>query len=271
MQKSYKKEYALFYRAEAVGPSLMQWLDNNIFTRHEEWQGFFHQGRREKSYCINPGEQIFVKCFLLDKRQKVAYYVRSVSRAWRAFRMSYFLFRKGIPTPEPLAYALIKKGPNKGRELLFTRWLEHTKPLGLFADTFFSDRTAASYLKEKRAFAVALGSFVRQIHVQGVYHGDFNINNILIRAGHKYELFLIDTADIRSLNWISQYRIFKNLDEVNRFFLDTRLVTRVDRLRFLKAYLGSQGSDRQVLRKYWFLIQNRTEKRLKIHQKEFKK
>lgn len=73
----------------------------------------------------------------------------------------------------------------------------------------------------------------------------------------------MDTGWVRSIGRISHRRRIKNLERINRFFLDTRVVSRTDRMRFLKTYLGGNAADRFILKKYWREIEERTILKLK--------
>jgi len=270
-----KNSFLLSSRADRFYQTISRWLMTNANIPCEQWTGLFHEGSRERIYRIAqpPDGQnfFFMNCFRFQEAARTKVNMRLFSKAWHAYRVSCFLFDQMIPTPEPYGYAIIREGPNRGIEVLFTEWIEDALSLGQFADCFFAESKTGTWTHQKRDLAVRLGKFVRILHKQGVYHGDLNINNILIQSGEELKLYLIDTGDIRSKRWISNRRIMKNLDEVNRFFLDTTVVTRADRLRFLKTYLGAKAENRRILRRYWHKIEQRTNMRLEIHQKRFKR
>jgi len=237
-----------------------------------EWQVLCHSGHKEKCFHVQSdsyaGNGLFVKYFEPDSLKKKVL-SRFNSTAWHAFRMSLAISAKGIPTPVPVCYVRFRQGLHRGHELLCTEWLQNTQPLGPFADIFFSGSKNREWVGRKRELIKELACFVASLHVAGVYHGDFNINNILVRETSSPCFFLIDTGDVRTTRGISRRRVIKNLDEVNRFFLDRRHISHTDRMRFIRHYLERTGRTTTAARVWWRKIQKRTLRRLHIHNLEF--
>lgn len=273
MTKKNTQNYFFLCFNEKYAELIDNWLGVNLDRHYEDWQGLIHKGSRENGYLltfpVGDHEKVFLKCFGIRESKRRLPFLKFLREGYYAFMMARTLYKRGLPTPEPVAYACFKKGLNAGRELVFTLWIDSAMPLGNFTHHFFSQQRDLQWRAIKRELAVVLGRFVKNIHEQGVYHGDFNINNILVRYKDGLEVFLIDTGEIRTVHWISHRRVVKNLDEINRFFLDTDVVTRTDRLRFLIAYLGKRAQNRELLRRYWHEIEARTLLRLKIHKKAF--
>ena len=262
------KDFLVCSQREYIEP-IKNWLGNNLFSPCSEWDHLFYKGRKENCYLITlpySNKKIFLKCFGLRNKK---FHHKLVSEGCHAFRTAFFLVKRNIPTAEPLAYGLIKRGPNYGKELLFTLWISDSVNLRVFSQNFFSLPKNARWIREKRELANNLAGFVCKIHSEGVYNGDFQDVNILVLDRGDIELFLIDTPGIRSIHSISHRRVIKNLDETNRFFLNISDVTRTDRLRFLKKYLGEKAENRKVLRRYWREVEKRTMLRLKIDNKSF--
>ena len=118
----------------------------------------------------------------------------------------------------------------------------------------------------------AVAAFVARLHLNGVYHGDFTADNILVQDdvdGGTVRVFLIDLDAIRSAHRISGRRRIKNIDELGRNFLDLRLISTADRAMFIQKYLAYHGRDKRSWRQLFKKVQQRTEHRLIIHNKRF--
>lgn len=253
---------------------ISNWLENNASRHYTEWQGLMIEGPQENGYLLtlpHQGKRVFLKCFGV-RNQKI-YHIPILglfSKALHAYKVSTLLCKKGIPTPEPLAYVRFKTGPNKGKELFFIRWIDDSVTLGSFLNRFFSQPRDPHWQNRKTKLITETAKFLRELHSTGIYHRDLNRENILVRErGDDLELFLIDTDDIRTTLRVSYKRIIKNIDKINRYILNKRDLSITDRMRFLKAYLGDRANDRKTLRKYWKDIERETFETLKKRDKEF--
>jgi hypothetical protein len=102
-------------------------------------------------------------------------------------------------------------------------------------------QTSAS---ERRSLAVRFGSFARSLHDAGVDQDDFSPNNFLVDPDGGFVLIDFERcrvgAPLGGRRWIL-------LAKLHRHDLS---VTRTDRLRLLRAYLGEK-TDRRAVRKAW--------------------
>ncbi|MBN2384191.1 hypothetical protein JXQ70_15040 [bacterium] len=262
----------IYYRPGDLNAPIKACLDRLCLQSEAEWPAPFHTGTKETCFHIalndDPAHALFCKRYRRNGlKQRLVFPFNSPAR--RAFVMAHLLRDKGVPTPAPICYIRFRKGFHRGNELLCTLWISGSLPFGPFIDDLCARPRTWALFEHKRTLARKLAVFVAAIHRGGIYHGDFNINNILIGPTPEHQLYLIDTADIRTVRGISQRRILKNLDEVNRFFLDRHCVSHTNRLRFLITYLEQAGLDRSMLKTRWRQIQERTMKRLEIHGKRF--
>lgn len=253
---------------------ISNWLENKASRHYTEWQGLIIEGPQENGYLLtftDQGQRVFLKCFGV-RNQKIYQrpFLGLFSKALHAYKVSTLLSKKGIDTPEPLAYVRFKTGPNKGKELFFTRWIDDSVTMGHYLENFFSLPKNSHWLDRKRKIIAETAKLLRELHSTGIYHRDLNRENILVREkGDNLELFLIDSDDIRTAFRVSSKRIFKNIDKINRYILNKRDLSITDRMRFLKAYLGDRANDRKTLRKYWKDIERETFETLKKRNKEF--
>jgi 3-deoxy-D-manno-octulosonic acid kinase len=111
---------------------------------------------------------------------------RDRSRGFAEFRMLAELFRRGLPTPAPIAARYRRRGPYYRADLI-TRTIENA-------------RTLTEIITARRfdsALAREVGALVACFHAAGVDHADLNAHNILVADG-KLWLIDFDRGEIRS-------------------------------------------------------------------------
>ena len=181
------------------------------------------------------------------------------SRSHRSHLWAHRLRALGIDTPRPLGYVEHEKRP--ARHASFAAF-EHVG-----APTLMDIRDGRLSLlptigqgaiAEKRALIVRVARLLAKLHANGLFHGDLHPANILVE---KDRLLIVDLESMRSVSFPGRVAL-KNLVRLNRDFLDTRLVTRTDRLRFLKAYLEHQADRETQLRLLWDRVRRATEEKL---------
>lgn len=187
----------------------------------EEWlrspRGELVKDNRSRS--VHRWEGLYVKRF---KHPGLVQGIRGFldDRAAREFRVLGELRRRGIPAPEPVAWA------REGRStFLFTREIPggtdlRQEPLG-------------------RAAVLELARFARRLHDAGVHHEDLHVGNIL-RAGG--QLYLLDVHRARLVDELTRAERAEGLGFLLLSFYAG--VSQTDVLRFLREY----GADpREVL------------------------
>jgi hypothetical protein len=102
----------------------------------------------------------------------------------------------------------------------------------------------------RRRFLGALAGLFHRLHEQSIYHDDLKDANILavpngVEAAESF--FLLDFEGVRSRSPLSERRRIKNLMQLERTL--GRHLRPVDRLVFLKSYLGVSFADRRFRRK----------------------
>lgn len=101
--------------------------------------------------------------------QRVVYTLFRPSKAARAYSYANILLDRGYATPTPIAYIEIKKG-GLINECYFISTVTTDTPLyDALVETPDFDRELAAKLAQ----------YVAQMHIDGVMHGDPNLNNIL--------------------------------------------------------------------------------------------
>jgi tRNA A-37 threonylcarbamoyl transferase component Bud32 len=188
-----------------------------------------------------PEGAIYIKHFLVPD-------LRSVFRQWfrrgkgrneakRAARLAAF----GVTTIAPVAL-----GERRKRGFLFDNYLISPEiPGAVPLDQFVARQLAAMpperRKQTRRELARALGELTARLHEGGFLHNDFHPGNVLVRLderGHPH-LAMIDLDALRSPRVLGRREAMNNLALLNHYFW-TRS-SRVDRVRFLRAYLASRS------------------------------
>jgi hypothetical protein len=157
-----------------------------------------------------------------------------VTRPLQELRAAATARDRGVGTPEPLAVRLTGTGPFH-RFAILSREIEDARDL----------LTVASAIApaEKRSLIGRVAEEMRRLHEAGVYHADLTLKNILLG---KDGVYIIDLDKARVPGRREEPMDVMNLSRLNRsvvkLFGGRGPVTRADKLRFLKRYLG--GSSR---------------------------
>ena len=159
----------------------------------------------------------------------------AVERPLQELRAATAARNAGVGVPEPLAVRATRVGGRFYRFTVITREVENAQDLLTFAGGSSTDR--------KREVLNRVADEMRRLHEAGVYHADLTLKNILLSGTAVY---IIDLDKARIVDHRDGRLDMTNLARLNRSvvkLLGTRgAVTRTDKLRFLRRYLG--GRDR---------------------------
>ncbi|MFQ5848747.1 MAG: lipopolysaccharide kinase InaA family protein [Candidatus Methylomirabilales bacterium] len=181
--------------------------------------------------------------------QSLGYALKDVFRAARARRVwiiANSLRMRGIPTPLPHAYLEYRRARVLLESYLITEGVEGVGLLEL-ADRF---REAGVSLLLKRQLIQQIATLLRHLHARGVSHRDLKGQNILVREDDRGRFWplLVDLDGVR-LGRVSWRRRRRDLARLAWAFLGESAVTKTDRVRFLKQYLGP--TRRRSWKKLW--------------------
>jgi tRNA A-37 threonylcarbamoyl transferase component Bud32 len=181
------------------------------------------------------------------------------SRSHRSHLWAHRLRALGIETPRPLGYVEHEKRP--ARNVSFASF-EHVGAPTLMdiRDGRLSllSTLGPGAIAEKRALIVRVARLLAKLHANDLFHGDLHPANILV---DKDRLLVVDLESMRSVSFPGRAAV-KNLVRLNRDFLDTRLITRTDRLRFLSTYVEHRADRETLLRLLWNRVRFATEQKL---------
>jgi hypothetical protein len=157
----------------------------------------------------------------------------AVGRPLREVRAVTAARSAGVGVPEPLAVRVTRVGGLFYRFTLVAREIENAEDLLTVASAPSSGR--------KRALIDRVADEMRRLHESGVYHADLTMKNILM-SGDACYIIDLDKATLAGKR--DEQLDMMNLARLNRSIvklLGTRgFVTRTDKLRFLRRYLGGR-------------------------------
>jgi hypothetical protein len=144
-------------------------------------------------------------------------------RARRLWWNAYGLEVRGIPTPP-----LWARGPH----WVVGEWVD-----GLPLDRYVRGGYASLGRAGRNTFLRRLAEVLRHMHERGVFHHDLKGENLVVTAG---AVQVIDLDRVSFTLGVSRRRRIRNLAQINASV--TPPVTRTDRLRLLRYYLGNAWS-----------------------------
>jgi tRNA A-37 threonylcarbamoyl transferase component Bud32 len=213
------------------------------------------------------------------------------SPALRSYRMGHALRWRGLPTPRPLL-------------VLHRRWLGMPAEGYLLTEKLPAARHLHEYLQDLEQVPVAirrerlrqtidrLARLIAALHQRRLVHEDLKAANILVssepwRVTHpdrkepgpttpasSEQLWLIDLVGVAVLGKLARRRKIRNLARLNASFhgqskrpggLDA--VTRTDKLRFLRVYLGWGLRGKAGWKDWWRAIERATLAKVRRNQR----
>jgi tRNA A-37 threonylcarbamoyl transferase component Bud32 len=167
------------------------------------------------------------------------------SGAVRSLNGAAILAASGLRTARPLAAVESRTWGMLNRSFFFSEEIGGAKT----ADSYWHDELVPVKDKEgvrkRKQFLRGIGELFRSLHEQAVYHNDLKDANILVHSdasGGLEHFYLLDLEGIRRYRKLNRRRQIKNLVQLNRTL--GKYLRRVDKVRFLEAYLGPSFSNR---------------------------
>ncbi len=177
------------------------------------------------------GETVCVKQFLYPRfwgRFKELWRRSKGLRAWVA---GNGLPVRGIPSLRVLALAERRGWLGTKESFLLMEALKDGVELDRYVLRGFED------VRLKRRFILAFAGWVSGLHSKGVYHKDMKTCNVWVSGNREsWQFRLLDLEDVTFDHRVTEREIFRNLLQLNTS--TPRLITRTDRLRFFRAYVG---------------------------------
>ncbi len=187
--------------------------------------------------CSNGVNSAFyLKRYLYHSAMDFVKHAPRPSRAKRAFDASLMLQENGFDAPAVVGLFERRRGPFVTDNMLLTREVDNAAPITqLLKD--IRNRSDRDALLAKRDLIRAFAGTVGRMHVQGIFHGDLRLGNVLVAKEHEHRRFyFIDNERTKKFRSLPRRLRLKNLVQINMFYHG---ISNTDRLRFLRSYLES--------------------------------
>jgi tRNA A-37 threonylcarbamoyl transferase component Bud32 len=183
--------------------------------------------------------------------------------ALRSYVLGHALLVRCLPTPQPLAtWHRYRHGlPHEG--YLLTDKIADALDLRAFVDRL-ATLSAAECRIHLRRLIDRLAHLLALLHQRHLSNRDLKASNLLVGGVStqtlegEESLYFIDLAGMRRCRKLRRSRRVQNLARLNASFLDHPSVTRSDRLRFLRVYLGWGLRGRIGWKRWWRQIEQAT-------------
>ncbi|WP_165065385.1 lipopolysaccharide kinase InaA family protein [Paludisphaera rhizosphaerae] len=239
-----------FVRAGDVGWWLQgRWRDSLLDAdglRLEQWRSegrleIVKEGPHRVVYRVQlPDTAVYIKHYLVpDRRAKYRQWFRR-GKGRNEGKRSSQLASIGVPTISPIALGERRRRGFLFDNFLITREIQDAPPLDDFVEQELPNLPEPRRSRLRHRLAKAMGILTAKLHNAGLLHIDFHPGNILVRLGpgDEPQLTMIDLDALRTSKKLSWPQAQRNLALLDHYFW-TRS-TRVDRNRFLKAYLQAR-------------------------------
>ena len=184
----------------------------------------------------------------------LAYTFFRKSKARRSYEFALKLQTMGIETPDPVAYAEIRKNGLFHTGYFISKYIDYL-PLSII-DTYPEEK--------RREILDAFARFTVSLHIMGVMHGDYSTSNILFKKqpdGYHFALIDINRMRFKRMTKRDCIRNFRRLGLNLNTLLD--VICRYTRLRhwsetwtfasllIYRNTMNALGKGKSVLKKWW--------------------
>jgi serine/threonine protein kinase len=183
------------------------------------------------------------------------------SAALRSWLGAGILLQAGFHTGQPIAALEHRSWGMLTRSFYLSEEILEALAVDVYWCKDLLSLSGVNGFRRRRGFLESLADLFRSLHQSNIYHNDLKDANILVRAerGKPESFYLLDLEGIRKLRKLSARRKIKNLTQLNRTF--GRLVRNIDKLFFLRCYLGGAFLDRRENRKWIRRVLEESERR----------
>ena len=156
------------------------------------------------------------------------------SRCQRAISKGEILRQRGFHSP--VVYCWGRKG---NRHFMVSEGVD-ALGLGDYIRKHWQQTSSGTEISEKRRLIQKFGKEIGELHKNGICHGDLRANNILVQKSESDIVFyFLDNERNTFYSKIPRRLIKKNLVQIN--MVQSRYISRQDRLRFFRAYCEAYG------------------------------
>lgn len=205
-----------------------------------------------------PDSAIFIKHYLVpDRRAKYRQWFRR-GKGRNEGKRSLNLASIGVPTITPIALGERRKRGFLFDNFLITGEIPDAVPLDAFVERDLPEIPEPRRSRLRQSLALALGILTARLHNAKMQHIDFHPGNILVRLDENDapRLAMIDLDALRTEKSLDWGKARRNLALLDHYFW-TRS-SRVDRGRFLKAYLEARDGSPDSAREFALGVEEST-------------
>jgi tRNA A-37 threonylcarbamoyl transferase component Bud32 len=152
------------------------------------------------------------------------------SKGFKSWKAANGMRARGLPSLKPLALAERKDWVGLRESFLLMEALVNDQEMDRYILRGFDD------LKKKRLFIRTFAHWLDGLHRMRLYHKDMKTCNILVsERAETWNFHLLDFEDILMDEDVNRKKLFRNFLQLNTS--TPRVMTKVDRYRFLREYL----------------------------------
>lgn len=179
------------------------------------------------------------------------------SRALGAWKLGQALLQRGIATARPLAVCEPRRFSFRSTSYLVTEWIAGAENMHLYLWRI-AERDPRERSRRARQCAASLGRLVGRMHAWHVAHRDLKgCNLVAVERAATVDTYLIDLDGMRIARRLRQGKKIRNLARIAVSAAAHPWLSRTDRLRFLRAYLGEQPATAPRWKQLWREIEYR--------------
>ncbi len=207
----------------------------------------------------NPQRSLVVKQPVRLRAYKKIYQRMRPSKARQSWNGACELLRRGISTPQPVAFLEFHGAKAITSNFYICEMLADAIPARRYLAAYASGAASFEGISAT-GFYQQLSSFVGQMHNRGVYFRDLSSGNILVRSGDVLEFSLVDTARARFFNRPST--VLQRLSDLKRLCFKMSWAHREEFMRLYMEGCGIQESSWHRLAFVFYDFKINTKRRL---------
>ncbi len=192
-----------------------------------------------------------------------------ISPLLRSWIFGNSLIDRYLPTPLPYLALYRRQLGFETEGYLLCEKLNDAIPLHQAIQNILQFQQAQQF-RSKQALIIQLAQLIRQMHDRFISHRDLKSSNIFcqIHNPKQFSIWFLDLVGVRSYRNLTSLRKNKDLMRLNVSFLNSRMISSTDKLRFLNAYFGRNWELRANWKTSWRIIERlsleKTKRNLKM-------
>jgi hypothetical protein len=184
--------------------------------------------------------------------------------ALRSFVLGHGLGLRSLPTPRPLAVLHRKRNGMCHEGYLLTEKVENAVDLLGFVNRLGGNATGKAR-RTIRGLIARVARLICTLHQRRLSHRDLKAANLLIQTGtgpESFSVWFIDLVGVVRHRRLRRQRRVQNLARLCTSFHTHRLITRTDKLRFLRTYLRWGLRSKLGWKTWWRQVEEATRQKI---------